>query len=218
MKNLLNIVGAGALMLLFACGSGAQEEESDGKVIISGELENSPEGLVLLSEYMDDRTEVIDTIEVNAQGEFEHGLELDKPGFYEVNLYDEKILRLALFKEDVRIFYDFQVVECLSMEGSWDTDQMVKVDELAIVYQEEINKLNSAYYEAMSAKDQEAIKGIQEDAMQLESRHADRVKETIKSMDGSFSALAAVGMLNPRNDFQFLDSLMTELDSKYPNT
>src|SRR5690606_24153870 len=114
--------------------------------------------------------------------------------------------------------YDFQDEESLEIEGSWDTEQMEKVDELSTAYQEEINALNTEYYEAMSAKDQDAIKAIQEKAMKMEAEHGERVKETIRTMEGSFSALAAVGMLNPRTDFQFLDDLMTQLDEKYPNT
>lgn len=211
-----NIIALGLLMIISACGSGA--EEFEGSVKISGELKNQPEGLVLLSEYLNDRTEIIDTIPVTSQGKFEHELKLEGPGFYELNLYDEKILRLALYNEDVEINYDFQNEDSFTATGSKDTEQIMKVDEVATLYQEEINTLNSEYYEAMTAKDQEATIAVQEKAMEMTTQHADRVKDLIRNMDGSFAALAAVGMLDPRSDFAFLDSLMTELDQKYPNT
>src|SRR5690606_13465842 len=102
--------------------------------------------------------------------------------------------------------------------GSKDTEQVMKVDELATLYQEEINDLNTQYYEAMSANDQDAIKAIQERSMEMVSNHAERVKATIRDMNGSFASLAPVGMIDPRNDFEFLDSLMSALDQKYPNT
>lgn len=215
MNQINKIVGAGILLVLFACGG---EKNQEGKVILSGELTNAPTGLVLLSEYLDDRTEIIDTVAVNDKGRFEHTLELDKPGFYELNLYNERVVRLALYEDDVHVTYDFQQEESLETEGSWDTEQMAKVDELTRVYQEEINALNTEYYEAMSAKDQDAIRSIQERAMKMEAEHGERVKETIRSMDGSFAALAAIGMLNPRTDFQFLDNLMAQLNERYPNT
>src|SRR5690606_30378501 len=78
--------------------------------------------------------------------------------------------------------------------------------------------LNSEYYEAMSAGDREAVKAIQDRSMEMSANHAARVKETIRGMEGSFASLAAIMMIDPRTDFEFLDSLLTGLDSKYPDT
>ena len=211
-KNLV-VVG----MLLFAAACGTSDREFSGEVNISGELKNQPGGIVLLSQYMDDRTEVLDTIQVDNSGKFDYNLSLDGPGFYELNLNEEKFVRLALHHEDVSVNYDFQDEESLSIEGSEDTEQMLKVDELSEAYQEQINQLNSEYYEAMNAKDNDAIKSIQQKAIETEADHAERVKQTIRDMEGSFASLAAIGMINPRKDFQFLDSLMAGLDNKYPN-
>src|SRR5690606_41370490 len=63
-----------------------------------------------------------------------------------------------------------------------------------------------------------SIKAIQDRSMEMASNHAVRVKETIRDMNGSFASLAAIMMIDPRTDFEFLDSLLSELDSKYPNT
>ena len=210
-----NLVVAGLLLLTAACGT--SDREFSGGVNISGELKNQPAGIVLLSQYSDDRTEVLDTIQVDDSGKFDYNLSLDGPGFYELNLNEEKFIRLALHHEDVSVNYDFQDEESLSVEGSGDTEQMQKVDELGEAYQEQINQLNSEYYEAMNAKDNDAIKDIQQRAIEIEAAHAERVKQTIRDMDGSFASLAAIGMINPRKDFQFLDSLMAGLDNKYPN-
>src|SRR5690606_27595772 len=148
----------------------------------------------------------------------DYELSLDGPSFYELNLYEQKFVRLALFDEDVKVEYDFEKEEDLKISGSHDTDQVLKVDALVEKYQEEINQLNSEYYDAMSDRDQEAIKAIQDRSMEMASNHAVRVKETIRDMNGSFASLAAIMMIDPRTDFEFLDSLLSELDSKYPNT
>ncbi len=216
MKPVKNIIAIALLLAVIACGNNG--EKHDGAIKISGELKNQPEGAVVLSEYRNDRTEVIDTVEVNNNGKFDYQLSLEGPGFYELNLYDEKIVRLALYDEDVAVQYDFSDEESIQVTGSKDTEQVMKVDELASLYQEEINDLNTQYYEAMSANDQDAIKAIQERSMVMVSDHAERVKATIREMDGSFAALAAVGMIDPRSDFEFLDSLISELDEQYPNT
>ncbi|AWW32607.1 cytochrome C biogenesis protein [Echinicola strongylocentroti] len=205
-----------ALLLVAACSNEEKKEAFDGEVVISGQLKNHPEGMLILSKYLDNSVEPIDTLNLKSDGGFEYTLSLDGPTFYELDLYGVKQVRLALFNEDVEINYDFDNEESLAISGSFDTEQVAKVDQLAEEYQERINELNSEYYEALSAKDEAAVKKIQERALTLESDHAAKVKSTINSMEGSFAALAAVGMLNPRNDFSYIDSLVTELDKSYP--
>jgi len=86
------------------------------------------------------------------------------------------------------------------------------------LYQEEINELNTEYYDAMTANDQDAMRSIQERSLLMASKHTERVKDAIKDMDGSFASLAAAMLIDPSTDFEFLDSLITGLDQKYPNT
>lgn len=217
MNRVKNAVGIGLVfMISVACAQ--QEKNFDGNVTISGDLDNHPEGYVVLSQYKDNSTEVLDTLVLGPNGKFDYTLEVQSPAFYDLNLMNEKVIRLALYDENVKIKYDFKKDEAPSVTGSSDTDQLKKVDQLAVEYQEEINRLNSDYYEAMNNKDQAKIKQIQERAMSLESSHGRKVKAVINDMEGSFASLAAIGMLNPRTDFQFLDSLILSLDEKYPNT
>src|SRR5690606_34707099 len=138
----------GLVASLVACGE--RSAEFDGTVGIKGQLKNQPEGHVILSRFEDDRAEVVDTIPVNDKGQFDYELSLDGPSFYELNLYEQKFVRLALFDEDVKVEYDFEKEEDLKISGSHDTDQVLKVDALVEKYQEEINQLNSVYYDAMS--------------------------------------------------------------------
>lgn len=217
MKGLKNSIWIG-LVCIGAVACAQQEKGFDGNVVIRGDLDNHPEGYVVLSQYKDNTTEVIDTLEVGNNGKFEYTLSLESPGFYDLSLMNQEQVRLALYDQDVKVKYDFNKDDKPTITGSTDTEQLKKVDQLAANYQEEINQLNSEYYEAMNSKDQDKIKNIQERAMGLESAQADKVKAVINDMDGSFSALAAIGMLNPRSDFQFLDSLIIVLDERYPNT
>lgn len=216
MNELRMFLTVGLFAFLMSCGTST--EEFDGKVKVSGVLKNQPEGAVVLSEYQDDRSEVLDTLEVNKNGKFEYELSLDGPGFYELNLNDQKIARLALYNEDVKVEYDFNDPDSFKTSGSEDTDQIQKVDALVEQYQEEINQLNSEYYQAMADKDDEAIRAIQSKSMNMMNSHSERVKKTIKDMDGSFASLAAVMMIDPETDFEFLDSLIHGLDQKYPDT
>jgi peroxiredoxin len=205
-----------AVMAFFSCGG--NESGAEGKVQISGKIKNSPEGVIILSQFTDSRPKVLDTLEVSPSGEFSYDLAVDTPTFYELNLYGQKVVRLALYKENVKLTYDFSDPASLTFEGSKDTQEMLKIEKLMEEYQVEVNKLNEAYYEAMSKNDADAIKTIQADAMVLESNQSQRVKEMIQSMGNSFASLAAVGLLNPKNDFPFMDELVTKLNDNYPGT
>lgn len=205
-----------AVMAFFSCG--ANDSATEGMVQVSGKIENFPDGLVILSQFTDSRPKVLDTLKVSPSGEFTYELAVDTPTFYELNLYGQKVVRLALYKEDVELKYNFSDPASLAIEGSQDTKEMLKIERLMEAYQLEVNKLNEAYYEAMSKNDTEAIKKIQSDAMILESNQSTRVKEMIQSMGNSFAPLAAVGLLNPKNDFPFMDELVTKLNDNYPGT
>lgn len=205
-----------AAVALFSCEGG--EKDTDGKVQVTGKVENAPEGVVILSQFTDNRPKVLDTLEVKNNGEFSYEVAVSGPTFFELNMHGQKVVRLALFEEDVEVKYDFAQPESLAIEGSADTKELVKVEKLMENYQTEVNQLNEAYYAAMSKNDSEAIKNIQTQAMELEAQQADRVKETITSMGDSFASMAAIGLLNPKTDFQFIDELVTKLNDNYPGT
>ncbi|WP_268034139.1 TlpA disulfide reductase family protein [Algoriphagus sp. PAP.12] len=216
MKNPMTGLFSLSLLLLFSCG-GTQNVE-DGKVHVSGKISNAPEGVVVLSQFTDSRPKIIDTLDVASNGEFAIDLEVNEPTFYQLYLYGEKAVRLALLDEDVEVKYDFNDPENVSIEGSKDSKEMLKLEQLMIAYQEEVNQLNEAYYEAMSNNNSEEIKAIQTKALELEANQAEKVKDMITSMGDSFASLAAIGLLNPKTDFPFMDELVARLNSNYPNT
>jgi peroxiredoxin len=211
-KSMLGFITL-ATMTLLSCGDNAATE---GKVQVTGTLQNAPEGVVVLSQFTDSRPQIIDTLEVNNKGEFTYEVAVDSPTFFELNLYGARVVQLALFKEDVAVKYNFSDPKSLQVEGSKDSQEMLKLEKLMEDYQVFVNQLNEQYYEAMSKNDAEAIKKIQKDAMILEAQQGERVKEMITSMGDSFATLAAVGLLNPKNDFPFIDALITKLNEDYP--
>ncbi|MCH7412244.1 AhpC/TSA family protein [Belliella sp. R4-6] len=194
------------------------EQVFDGKVKISGKIENADGSELILVKYLDDRTEILDTLKLSSNGKFEYTVELEGPGFYELTMQEKVSIMLALYDQDAEISYDVNDDKSPNIEGSEDSQNMLKVKELREGYQEQINGLNDAYFEAMSEKDQERIKEIQEQAMSLESNHATKVKEVIGEMNDSFASLFAVGLLNIKQDFIFVDELVSRLNDKYPNT
>ena len=205
-----------ATLALFSCG---ETDSAAGKVVITGNLQNAPEGVVVLSQYTDSRPKVLDTLEINSNGDFTYEFDsVGTPTFYELNLYGQRVVKLALYKENVDVKFNFSDPNSLQIEGSQDSKEMLKLEILMDSYQGQVNQLNEKYYEAMSKNDAEVIRQIQMDAMNLEAQQVVKVKEMIESMGDSFASLAAIGLLNPQNDFPFLDALVTKLNENYPET
>ena len=205
-----------ATFAFFSCGGADSTGE---KVVITGNLQNVPQGVVVLSQYTDSRPKVLDTLEIKSNGDFSFEFDsISAPTFYELNLYGQRVVKLALFTEDVDVKFNFSDPTSLQIEGSKDSKEMLKLEKLMEEYQVKVNQLNERYYEAMSKNDAPVIQQIQVDAMTLESQQVVSVKEMIESMGNSFASLAAIGLLNPQNDFPFIDALVTELNDNYPGS
>lgn len=215
MRNIQTLIVFVFFLALVSCAGG--KKEFDGKVLIQGQLSNQPEGKVVVAQFNDENLEKLAEIEVGSNGKFEYELTLEGPGFYDLDLMGKKNVRLALYNEDVKVIFDFEDEKSLKIEGSEDSKHMLTIESLMNDYQEQINSLNTAYFEAMNNRDTEKIKGIQDMAINLEIQQGEKVKEAIRGMKGSFAALSALGMLNVRNDFQFVDEMVQALNEKYPN-
>jgi peroxiredoxin len=214
-KSMLGIL-VSATLALFSCGGTDSVGE---KVVITGNLQNVPQGVVVLSQYTDSRPKVLDTLEIKSNGDFSFEFDsISAPTFYELNLYGQRVVKLALYTEDVEVRFNFSDPNSLQIEGSQDSKEMLKLEKLMEEYQVKVNQLNERYYEAMSKNDAAVIQQIQVDAMTLESQQVVNVKEMIESMGNSFASLAAIGLLNPQNDFPFIDALVTELNENYPGS
>ena len=205
-----------ATLTLFSCGG---TDATGEKVVITGNLQNVPQGVVVLSQFTDSRPKVLDTLEIKSNGDFSFEFDsISAPTFYELNLYGQRVVKLALYTEDVDVKFNFSDPTSLQIEGSKDSKEMLKLEKLMEEYQVKVNQLNERYYEAMSKNDAPVIQQIQVDAMTLESQQVVSVKEMIESMGNSFASLAAIGLLNPQNDFPFIDALVTKLNDNYPGS
>ena len=205
-----------ATLALFSCGG---TDATGEKVVITGNLQNVPQGVVVLSQYTDSRPKVLDTLDIKSNGDFTFEFDsISAPTVYELNLYGQRVVKLALFTEDVEVKFNFSDPASLHIEGSKDSKEMLKLEKLMEEYQVKVNQLNERYYEAMSKNDAAVIQQIQVDAMTLESQQVVSVKEMIESMGNSFASLAAIGLLNPQNDFPFIDALVTKLNDNYPGS
>jgi peroxiredoxin len=204
------------IFIIFTLFSCSKTNEFDGIVEISGEIKNSPSFEMILYKQTGYDFSVVDTILLDKNDKFQYEVKLTEPGFYELRIADSKSIQLALESSDLNITYDF-VDGDLVIKGSDDAKHMVKINQLLDEYQKEINLLNTAYYNAMSNNDIEEVKDIQDRAMNLEIKYAEKAKSLVKEMENSFVALSAIPLINFRDNFLFWDEIITSLYTKYPS-
>lgn len=215
MKYLIQSFVILTIFLSVSCKQ-AIKETFDGTVALRGTLSNVPAGKLVLLRYVDQSTETVHELPL-ANGDFGFEVAIEQAGFYDLDLGGRKTVKLALYAQDVEISYDFGDEGSLKIEGSTDSQNLQMVEALVTEYQNQVNELNTAYFEAMSKRDQEAILGIQTKAQDLEIKQSEKVKTALGEMKGSFAALAGISMLNPKVDFQFIDELVSGLNEQYPN-
>jgi len=211
MKSYLNLLTIILLFLLNSCN----QKDFDGKVELSGQISNFNLNELILYKQTGYDFMVVDTLGLDKKGNFKYELKLDEPGFYELRLGDSKSIQLALEKNDLEISYDFLNGE-LTIKGSEDAKHMMRINELLQEYQKDINLLNSAYFEAMTNNKVNAVKDIQDKAMNFEIEYSEKAKEIVKEMEGSFVALSAIPLINFRDNFLFWDEIVSKLYEKYP--
>ena len=94
-----------------------QNFPSNGRVRITGNLQNVPQGIVVLSQYTESSPKVLDTLNIQLNGDFSYDLDsIFSPTFYELNLYGQRLVKLALFKEDVSVKINLSEPNSLQIE------------------------------------------------------------------------------------------------------
>jgi len=163
-----------SLIGLFSCGRG-ENSKLDGKIAVSGKIENAPWGYVVLSSLQDTRPRLVRWLSKNGNLAIE--VTVDVPNISMIlNLFGEKSVRLALDKEDVKWFTISKIQESLEITRFSKTPkEMVKIDKLRLDYQAKVKQINEGLYEAMrgggggvgggqsASKQSDAIKQIQVD-------------------------------------------------------
>ena len=93
MKTLVKSISTVLLAGIVLSGCSDKKEG----VPVEGVVENVMEdGYVTLARYNNQTADVIDTIEVNQEGEFEFNITQDQPSFYRLNFYDRQIINLII--------------------------------------------------------------------------------------------------------------------------
>jgi hypothetical protein len=207
----------------------------DSLVVITGKIQNSEQESYLVLYQLTDKSEIVDTIKFLKNGEFNYSLIITTPSLYYLNILTEPqiyephlVTPLALFKEDVKIFYDFKDPNSLKIEGSNDSQNLLKMETYLKEHDREVSLLEKGFDESFGVDRDENIPLSEEevilnDKMQQEFddffiQHNNNIKRIIDEMDDSFASLWYIKMLNSKTEVSFISGVLRRLISKYPNS
>lgn len=213
---LLLALGAGACS---SKGNGHAGKEDDKQVSISGKIENAPAtGLVILEEIKQNNPVPIDTFTVE-DNSFNAVVKVEEPGFYRLNLFNQQYVTLVLNDEDVRITADASAEPgSAKVEGSTDTRYLDEINGLVQQSRQGIMALEQQYVAARQENNSVRMKELEQEYLGTEKQMREEIKDKLRSMESSVTAIYGVNFLNREEDFPFLDSLATRLKQDLPNS
>lgn len=214
----------GALLIgtMAACSQGGNgvANKDDSTLVLSGKIENAGEGgLFVLEQVQQNKLVPFDTLQLQDDGTFSERVYVAEPGFYRLNLANQKFVNLVLDDENVMVNADLaQSGDMPVVEGSADTDLMMRINEIVREAQQETVALEKEYVQARSEGNSARMKELEGEYKELEARRAEKVKEAIRNAESSVAAIYGTNYLSKENDFAFLDSLSMRLKRDMPSS
>jgi peroxiredoxin len=161
----------------------------------------------------------VDSVNLGADSTFQFSVEVEEPGFYRLNFYDNQYVTLVLDDEDVVVTADGNNSQGMAeVAGSADTDYFYAVEEMMMELQAGVNNLNQEYIEARSTNNKEGMQAVEQKYDSMETALRAKLKEQIRDMGTSITALYAVNYLDADRDFEFLAELAEKFRQEAPNS
>ncbi len=205
-----------AVIILFA----ACTKKSEG-ILISGKVANPVPGeMTYLLWLGESGLEVVDSIEVGDNGEFETYLKVNQPEFYRVSFYDRQFINLILTGEEKKVYIEADGSDPNgknNVTGSYHTDLMRQLDSIARKKQSDIQLLNQEAMQARSRGDVKTMNEITDQYYYLNGKHNRNMKIRIRQSLPSLAALYGINYIDVEQEFQFADSLVTIFKSSLPD-
>jgi peroxiredoxin len=210
------IVALLAILIVFACDT---KEENDG-VTISGTVENpKADGSITLAKLSGGKREVLDTITLDDQNNFEVTVQTDAPEFYQINFYNTQLATMAVYESDLKVIADGSDKDGkLEISGSEDVENMAEIQRLLKEQNAEIQRINAEFIAARNAKDEEKMKNIQDDFLLMQEKKKEQIKGKVKEMLPSIAVIQAMNFFDPNQDYEFMRMVANKLHEAHPNS
>jgi peroxiredoxin len=210
MKKL--VIFAAILFTSFGC-SGQKEG-----ITIQGKVENPAGKKIVLQKFTANQIEDVATVELKSNNSFSFASTKFAPGFYRLNFFDTQYVNIILNEDDLTVNVDGSDPNGKhEVKGSTEMDQINKIQGIMEQFQEDLTKLNAEYGAGLSGQDPATMEAAYAKFMELQKKYSGKIKYDIRNMGHSMAALQAIAYLDPDQDLQFIDSVVTELAVAMPD-
>lgn len=208
-----------ACILLFLLACSSEESTQEGKVIISGEIKNSPKGTSNIQlEKFNVKTSGYEPFqEAELVGnQFEFALQTEEADFYRIRVLDKQDIYFVASNENVQITIDAAQANLpYEIKGSKDTEYYQAANQLFEDFQRKSYSLQTQYNEVSSPEERARL----DIAFQkLNEENMNRVKSFIDSIMPSIVAIYAANALDFDGDFTYVEALGKRFEKELPNS
>jgi peroxiredoxin len=197
-------------------GGNQSRNQFPTSVQLNGTISNANNDMVVLQKGGEQGFIPVDTLPIN-DGNFEATIDLDEPGIFTLTHDGISPVTMVLAGENIRVTMDGSNPEATLVEGSPDTDLLVKVEDTLEAFMEKERELQNSFSAASEAGDEAAMEEVRNAYLMMEAEKKEALKNLVRNAETSFTALFMSGLFNPDEDFPFLDSLSQRLRTTYPN-
>ncbi len=211
--------------LFASCDSQSQPNKAGtkqgkpGEITINGKVKQANPGYVVLTELKENGFQSVDSVKLKKDNTFTFKRTVAEPGFYMLNFFNQQKVLVVLDKNNIEVTADGNnPAGNFTLKGSKDVEDLQKVSKLQNELQGKVNELGVKFQEANTKKDEKAREQIQAQYFTLQSEFAQKVKGLIREIGPTLASWYATNLLNPEEEYVFLDSLSKGFDKQMPDS
>ncbi len=188
-------------------------------VEIDGHINNSANPAIYLAFIGGNSPTPMDTAKIDAQGNFHFGLNLEKPGYYQLSQGRKDFAILILSPGDhVNIELDgTNLSKLVDIKGSWETEQYYKMARKMQAYDAKKKEIENKYRAVYNTPQQDSVGKILADEYQkTENEKVSYIKSALLS-EPSLAGLLFLNGLKMEDNMDFYAKYAPALKKKYPD-
>jgi peroxiredoxin len=204
------------LFSLLSCTSPTKKNSND--VTISGKIENVGVGEVVLEHYTGQYLDVVDTLTVNEDGTYLSSYIPYEPGYYRLNFYQTQFVNILFTGKPLVVNVDgSNPTADFEILNSEEMTYLTELNSIMEKFQADAHQLNTEFGAASREKDNAKMEQLRDNFIEMQAATNMLIKDKIREMGSSLAVLQAVNYIDKDQEFPFIDSIATVVNSEIPD-
>lgn len=198
---------------LIGCG------EPAGTITIKGTVTEPAEGLITLNAFGEKGMIPVDTITLDADGQFSAKVTVTTPTFYRLSFYNKQFVNVILKGTESEVEMTLKGTdpqEKAVVTGAPENAFLDKFDEIFKFQNEDVQALNQEAIQARMNQDDAQLEKITNDYYALMEKNQEKLKAYITSIAPSIAVFYGLGPLKPEEHMPFFEELAAIFQKELP--